>query len=407
MAKKNAYLAGLDLGDSKTCALVCAPGENGKLEVAGYGVAESKGWRKGAIVSLDSAVLAVKKAVEAAEDQAGFPIGSAYIGVGGSHLRGASSRGELALGARSREVTGEDVRKVFQAAQGVVLPADRKLVYAERQEYLLDSQNGIRNPVGMIGSRLEVNVHLVTGSAIAHENIVTAANRAGIVVLETIFEALAAAEACLTADERELGAALVDIGGGSSDLVVYHQGSVRHSAVIPVGGEYFTNDVAVGLRTPIPEAEKMKVAWGARDAAQASDAALEVPSVGGRPSRAVTYAMLSDIIEPRAAELVELIHAELQRSGYAKQLGAGVVLTGGGAKLGGFAALAEQTLGLPVRIGKPSGIERMGELLPDPVYATVVGLVMLGNRLRFLSDSRDRGLTGRIRSIFGASKHAN
>ena len=301
-----AYITALDLGSTKTCVLMCQLSEKSKLGVAGLGVAESKGWRKGIIVNLDSAVLSVKKAVEAAEDAAGVSVDSAYIGVGGPHIRGVNSRGALPLGPRSREVTSEDVRRVFEIARGVSMPPDRTLVFAKPQEYLLDSQNGIRHPLRMVGSRLEVNVHLVTGSTVAHENVVSAVQGTGIKVEDTVFEALAAAESCLTADERELGAALIDIGGGSSDLVVYCKGSVRQTAVIPVGGEHFTNDIAVGLRTPIPEAEKMKLAWGERGPDEPQDAALEVPSVGERPARMVSYAKLSEIIEPRAAELLEL-----------------------------------------------------------------------------------------------------
>jgi cell division protein FtsA len=390
------YIAALDLGSTKTCAMVCQLGEKGKLEVAGLGVAESKGWRKGIIVNLDSAVLAVKKAVEAAEDAAGVSVDSAYIGVGGPHIKGVNSRGALPLGPRSREVTSEDVRKVFEIARGVSMPPDRTLVYAKPQEYLLDSQNGIRHPLRMVGSRLEVNVHLVTGSTVAHENVVSAVQGTGIKVEDTVFEALAAAESCLTADERELGAALIDIGGGSSDLAVYCTGSVRQTAVIPVGGEHFTNDIAVGLRTPIPEAEKMKIAWGERDPAKPEGTALEVPSVGERPARVVSYAMLSEIIEPRAVELLELIQAELERSGLEKQIGAGVVLAGGAAKLGGLVALAERTLGLPVRLGRPAGIQKMTDQLSDPAYATLVGLAIYGHHLRLLRDSRDTTLSGKL-----------
>jgi cell division protein FtsA len=404
MARKDSFLVGLDLGDKKTCALVCRPAEGGKLEVVALGVAESKGWRKGAIVNLDSAVLAVKKAVEAAEDGAGAPIDSAYIGVGGPHLKGVSSTGGIALGPRNRPVTQEDVRKVFQEAQGISLPQDRKLVYAERQEYLVDHQNGIRNPVGMMGSRLEVNVHLVTSSAIAHENVVTAVNRAGIVVEDTVFEGLVAAHACLSIDERELGVALLDIGGGSSELVVYREGSIRHSATIPVGGEHFTNDIAVGLRTPIPEAEKMKLAWGEREPGQPEGAALEVPSVGERPARVVNYAMLREIIEPRAQELLELLQNDLARADLSPQLGAGVVLTGGGAKLGGLVKLAEQTLGLPVRLGVPVGLEQMSAELSDPAFAVVVGLVIHGNRLRWLRDTQEKGWTARLKGIFSGGE---
>jgi cell division protein FtsA len=399
VARKDRYIVGLDLGSTKICALVCQPGEAGKLQVAGWGVAESKGWRKGVIVNLDLTVLAVKKAVEAAEAAAGVPVDSAYVGVAGTHIKGVNSRGAITLeraAGSHREVTREDIRKVIQTAQGIKLPQDRELLHVLAQEFLLDSQDGIRDPIGMVGGRLEVNVHLVTASATASQNVVTAVNRAGIVVLATVFEPFAAAEACLTADERELGVALVDIGGGSTDLVVYRQGTVRHTAVIPVGGEHFTNDIAVGLRTPIPEAERMKKAWGERDPEKPADTLLEVPSVGERPARVVSYATLTEIIEPRAVELMELIQAELGRSGCDTQLGAGAVLTGGAAKLGGLAVLAEQMLGLPVRLGIPSRLGNMGEVLPDPAYATVVGLVAYGHRLRLLRDVQDSGWLGNL-----------
>ncbi len=400
MAHKDRYIIGIDLGNYKTCALVCQPGQSGKLEVAGMGVADSRGWRKGVIVNLDLAVLAIKKAVEAAEAAAGVPVDSAYVGVAGSHIRGVNSRGAVTLGPRSREVTREDIRKVIETAQRISLPPDRELLHVLPQEFLLDSQDGIRDPVGMLGGRLEANVHLVTASTAASRNVIAALNRAGIVVQDTVYEPLASAEACLTADDRELGVALVDIGGGSTDLVVFHQGTVRHTAVIPVGGEHFTNDIAVGLRTPIPEAEKMKRAWGERDPAKPEEAAVEVPSVGERPARVVSYSMLTEIIEPRAVELLELAQAELARSGFEKQLGSGVVLAGGGAKLGGLVPLAEQTLGLPVRMGRPAGLANMGEVLPDPTFATVVGLVAYGNRLRLLRDSRNQSWMGKLRSVF-------
>jgi cell division protein FtsA len=400
LAHKGHTIVGLDLGSVKTCALVCRPNEEGKPEVTGLGVAESKGWRKGLIVNLDLAGLAVKKALEAAEAAAGVSIDSAYVGVAGAHIKGVNSRGAITLGktpTASREVEREDVRRVIQTAQGITLPEDRQLLHVLPQKFLLDSHDGIRDPVGMVGARLEVDVHLVTASASASQNVVTAVNRAGVVVQDTVFEPLASGEACLTADERELGVALVDIGGGSTDLIIYHAGVARHTAVIPVGGEHFTNDIAVGLRTPIPEAEKMKKAWGERDLAKPLDTLLEVPSVGDRPSRVVSYAMLSEVIEPRALELMELIRAEIGRSGCEKQLGAGVVLAGGGAKLGGLAVLAEQTLGMAVRAGVPSGIERMGETLPDPAFATAVGLAIHANRRRLLLDSRaSTGWVGRL-----------
>ncbi len=395
---KNYYVVGLDIGSHKTCALISKPGDAGKLEASGLGVADSRGWRKGLIVNIDASVLAIKKAVETAEAACGLTVDAAFVGVGGTHIRGVNSRGGLNLGkgpGSTREVTRDDVTKVIQTAQSITLPRDRERVYVEQQEYLLDQQNGIRNPVGMVGSRLEVNIHVVTASATAHQTIITAVNRAGIEVKDTVYEPLAAALACLTPDERELGVALVDIGAGSSDLIVYFQGTVRHSAVVPIGGEHFTNDIAVGLRTPVPEAEKMKRAWGERNPANPSDL-LEVASMGERPTRAASYAILSEIIEPRAVELLELVHAEIAHSGFEKQLGAGVLLVGGGAKLGGLVALAEQILGLPVRIGKPKGLGKMGEVLPDPAFATLVGLIAYGNRLRLLRDTQEKTWVGKV-----------
>lgn len=403
MPLKPLTIVGLDLGSTKTCALVCEQTDKGKLRPVAFGKAESKGWRRGAIVNLDSAVLSIKKAVEAAEDAADRPIDNAYVGVGGPHVKGVDSRGAVTLGKSaqtSRQVTVEDRTRVFEAAQAIPLPAGRKVIYAEPQQYLLDSQNGIRNPVGMTGSRLEVNVHLVTASTPEHENIVTAVNRAGIVVNETIYEALAAAEACLTPDERELGVALVDIGGGNSNLIVYHEGSVRYTAAIPVGGDLFTNDIAVGLRTPIPEAEKMKLEWGYRVQSHDDSKPFEVASVGEQPSRLVTNSMLRDIIESRAQELLELVASELERSGLHRQLGGGIVLTGGGGKLGGLTAMAERAFGLPVRLGQPGGLEDIGSELPDSLFSTSVGLVIHGYRLRLLHESRAPGLGERFWGMF-------
>ena len=321
------------------------------------------------------------------------------MGVGGAHIRGVNSRGGLNLGkamGHTREVNREDISRVIQTAQGITLPPDRERIYVEQQEYLLDSQNGIRNPVGMVGSRLEVNVHLITAATAAHQTVITACNRAGIEVLDTVFEPLAGSLACLGADARELGVALVDIGGGSSDLIVYHAGTVRHSGVVPIGGDHFTNDIAVGLRTPIPDAEKMKRSWAERDPTKPLETMIEVASVGDRPSREISYAMLSEIIEPRASELIELVQEELARSGCDKQLGAGVVLVGGGAKLGGLAPLAEQILEIPVRVGEPRGLAKMGDILPGPAFATVIGLIAYGNRLHLLEDTQEKGWTGKL-----------
>jgi len=411
LARNDQLFVGLDLGSTKTCVLICRPGEGGKLQVAGFGVAESKGWRKSVIVNLDLTVVALKKAVEAAEAAAGVSIASAYVGVAGTHIKGLTSRGAVALSktaSGTAAVTPEDIVKVLQAARAVTLPPDREIVYLEPQDYVLDAHEGIRNPVGMSGSRLEANVHLITGSTTALRNVVTAANLVGIKVLDTVYEPFAAAAACLTADERELGAALVDIGGGATDLIVYVEGSVRHTASIPVGGEHFTNDIAVGLRTTIPDAERVKRSWAERELANLPGGMLEVPSVGERPARMVSYEVLDEIIQPRTQELLELIRDELERCGHMRQLGAGVVLAGGGAKQGGLMRLAEQTLGLPVRLGRCAGLDNMGENLPEPEYAALVGLVVYANRRRLLRDSQDTGFVAKLwRALRGKNDAAS
>lgn len=398
MAQKEQALVGLDLGNSKTCVMVCYPTATGKLEVAGLGIAESKGWYKGLIVNLDAAVLSIKKAVEAAESAAGVPVDTAYVGVGGSHIRGVNARGGVTIANRGHGVGREDIRQVIRAAQSIAIPADRELLHVLPQEFLLDSQDGIRDPLGMVGTRLEANVHVVTASTQAWQNVIIAVNRAGIEVPEsgTVFEPLACAETCLTTDDRELGVVLVDVGAGSSDLIIYQHGSVKLTASIPVGGEHFTNDIAVGLRTPTPEAEKIKRLWGRQESGMGESSALEVPSVGERPARIVNYSRLREIIEPRAIELLELIQAEIDQVDSEKRLGAGVVLTGGGAKLGGFSALAERVFEMPVRVGHPMNMESSDDVLPDPSYATVTGLVAYGKRMRLLQDRQNKGLMGKL-----------
>ena len=406
MAQKQNYVVGLDVGSDKTCALVCRPAESGKLEVLGVGTAESKGWRRGVIVHLEGAKTSVKKAVEEAESAAGVPIDFAYVGVCGPHVKGVNSSATISLGNKRREVTAEDVAKVRYAAREISLPADREIVSEEPQQYLVDSQDGIRQPVGMLGTRLEVGVHLITAASTHYQNVVTTVNHLGIRLPDNglIFEPLAAAQGVLTADERDQGVALIDIGAGCTGMIVYRENVVRHTAVVPVGGEHFTNDISVGLRTPIPEAEKMKLRWAGRDPDQPPSSMIEIPGVGDRPARMVSYATLSEIIDARARELLELIQAELVRSGVEKQLGRGIVLVGGGAKLGGFAALTEQMLKAPIRVGTPSGLEKPGEILPDPAFATVVGLVTYGNRQRLLQGAREGGWTTRLFGLFGGSK---
>jgi cell division protein FtsA len=356
---------------------------------------------------MEGAKNSVKKAVEEAETAAGVPIDFAYVGLGGPHVKGVNSAAAIALGPKRREVTPEDVARLRQAALEISLPVDRELVNEEPQQYLVDSQDGIRQPVGMMGTRLEVSVHLVTASSTHYQNVVTTVNHVGIRLPDNglIFEPLAAAQGVLTPDERDQGVALIDIGAGSSGMVVYRDGVVQHTAVVPVGGEHFTNDISVGLRTPIPEAEKMKRQWGERGTGQTASAMLEIPGVGDRPARMVSCGTLTEIIDARAHELLELLQKELARSGADKQLGRGVVLVGGGAKLGSLVSLAEHILQLPVRLGVPGGLEKIGEILPDPAFATVVGLVVYGNRQRLLRSAREGGWTTKILGIFGGAKN--
>jgi cell division protein FtsA len=305
LTKKERHIVALDIGSTKTCALIGEMDDDGGVKFAALGAAESKGWRKGQIVNLDLAVSSIRRAVEEAETIVGVPVESAMIGVAGSHVRGVNSRGGIAVGAKPRDVQRDDVRRAIEAARGVTLPEDREVLHVLPQEFSLDSHDNIRDAIGMVGQRLEANVHIVTASGSATQNIVTAVNRAGVRVDDTVLEPFAAAEACLTQDERELGVCLLDVGGGTTELIAYAGGMVRHTAAVPVGGDHFTNDLAVGLRTPIPEAEKIK-----REHAQAfrehlaEDFPIEIASVGDRPPRTVFARMLADIVGPRAQELL-------------------------------------------------------------------------------------------------------
>src|SRR6266576_7321276 len=318
------------------------------------GAAESKGLRKGLIANLGATATSIRRAIEEAESVAGVPVERAIVGVAGSHIRGVNSRGGITLGNRPRDIDREDSRRAVDAARNVTLPEDRIILHVLPQEFLLDSQDNIRDPMSMVGQRLEVNVHLVTTSAAAMQNLVTAVNQAGIEVADTVLEPLASAESCLTQDERELGCCLLDIGGGTTELVVFGNGMLRHASAISVGGDHFTNDLAVGLRTPIPEAERIKRQHGcAALSLLAEDHPIQIASVGDRPPRTIFARQLTDIIEPRSQELLALIRDDLQRAGLDRQIPAGFVLAGGGAKLTGMIDLAEQYFHLPMRIAEP------------------------------------------------------
>lgn len=404
LSKKDRYIIGLDVGSTKTCALI-AEVDDELVKFLALGAAESKGLRKGLIVNLDSTVSSIRRAVEEAEGVANVPVESAVIGVAGGHVRGANSRGGVTLGNRARDIERDDVRRAIDAARNITLPEDREVLHVLPHEFMVDAQEGIRDAVGMVGQRLEANVLLVTSSIAATQNLVTASNRAGILVNDTVLEPLASADSCLTQDERELGCCLLDIGGGTTELIVFGGGVVRHVSAVPVGGDHFTNDLAVGLRTPIPEAERIKRRHGCAASSQlGEDASIEIASVGDRPPRTIFARMLTDIIEPRSMELLALIREDLQRAGLHSQIPAGFVLAGGGARLNGLVELAEQSFRLPVRIAEPKGLADLPEQVAQPEYATVVGLVMYGAKMRRNAPQRAGNLVSKLKSMFaGAS----
>jgi len=404
LAKKDKYLVGLDIGSTKTSVLI-AEIDGELVKFLALGAAESKGLRKGLIVNLDSAVSSIRRAVEEAESVANVPVEEALIGVAGSHVRGVNSRAGITLGHRPRDIERDDVRRAVDAARNITLPEDREVLHVLPHEFRVDAQDGIRDAIGMVGQRLEANVHLVTSSVAATQNLVTAANRAGILISDTILEPLASAESSLTQDERDLGCCLLDIGGGTTEVIVYGGGVVRHTSAVAIGGDHFANDLAVGLRTPIPEAERIKRRHGcASSGFMKADGPIEIASVGDRPPRTIFAHMLTDIIEPRAMELLALIRDDLHRAGLDGQIPAGFVLAGGGARLHGLDELAEQSFHLPVRVAEPKGLADLPEQVAQPEYATVVGLVLYGAKVRRSSPQRAGNLVSKLKSMFaGAS----
>jgi cell division protein FtsA len=396
--EQNNTIAVLDVGSAKTVALVCEAGEGG-LRYRGHGVAESRGSRKGIITELDKAVQSIQKAVEAAEKAAECQIGNAVISVGGSHIKGVTSRGGVALGSRPQEVGREDIRAAVEKARSVNLPADREILHLLPQEFIVDDQTGVRDPAGMMGCRLEVNLHMVTSSSSATQNLVTAANKAGIQVDNTVYEGLVAADCTLSGEEKELGVCLTDMGAGSTDLIVYCDGMVAHSGAVPVGGDHFTNDVAIGLRTPLVAAEKVKKLFGHTISNQVPEAnEIEVPAVGDRPSRLMPQRFLAEILEPRAIELCELLRDHLQHAGVLELCGAGLVLTGGASRLNGLAEVCEQVVKRPVRLGKSVALARMPAELAEPEFSVVIGLAMYAHRTRVAKLSREQGLGSRLKA---------
>jgi cell division protein FtsA len=394
---------GLDVGTSKVAVVVSEVQDSGGLDVVGLGSAESKGVRRGVVVNLDAAVDSIKKAIEEAELMAGVEIDSVHLGLSGAHVKGFNSRGVVAVAGKNREITREDVRRAIDAAKGVALPSGREILHVLPQDFVVDEQDGIFEPVGMTGTRLEVNVHIVTGSISSTQNLIACVNRAGVHVMETILEQLASSEAVLTPDEKELGVALVDIGGGTTDLAIFERGSLWHTAVMPIGGDHFTNDIAVGLRTPIPDAEKIKRKSGcALSAMVDDDETIEAASVGGRKPRVMARCILSEILQPRAEEIFHMVWDEVRRAGYEKALNSGIVLTGGGSILEGLPEIAEQIFDLPIRRGAPTSAGSLADYINSPVFSTAVGLVLYAHRTQVNEPSRfvGAGAIAWLRTIF-------
>jgi len=403
LSKKDKYIVGLDIGSTKTCVLVAEAIEE-SVKFLALGAAESKGLRKGLIVNLDSTVSSIRRAVEEAESVCGIPVESALIGVAGGHVRGVNSRGGITLGNRARDIERDDVKRAVDAARNVTLPEDREILHVLPHEFIVDAHDGIRDPMGMVGQHLEANVHIVTSSIIATQNLVTAANRAGILISDTVLEPLASSEACLTQDERDLGCCLLDVGGGTTEIIVYGGGVIRHTSAVAIGGDHFTNDLAVGLRTPIPEAERIKRHYGCAAAALLrEDASIEIASVGDRPPRNIFARSLTEIIEPRAQEWIALVRDDLQRAGLLKQIPAGFVFAGGGARLNGLDEMTEQLFQSPVRIAEPRGILDLPEQVAQPEYATAIGLVLYGAKARRSSSARSSGVFGKLKAMFAGA----
>jgi len=378
MARKENLIVGLDIGTTKICAIVGERTKEG-VEIIGIGVHPSKGLRKGVVVNIETTVASIRKAVEEAERMAGCEINRVYCGIAGGHIRAFNSHGVIAV--KNREIGPADIERVIEAAQAVVIPPDREVIHVIPQEYIVDDQEGIQEPLGMIGIRLEVKVHIVTAAVTSAQNIVKCANKAGLDVADIALQQIASSEAVLTPDETEIGVALVDIGGGTTDIAVYHNGTIKYTTVISLGGNQVTGDISVGLRTPTSEAEKIKKASGCAMTAMVSrDESVEVQSVGGTKSRAVSRYTLCEIIEPRLEEIFELVWREVIKSGYDSLVSSGIVLTGGSAAMEGITELAEQVFNLPVRLGLPTGITGLVDVVNSPVYSTGVGLVQYGCR---------------------------
>jgi cell division protein FtsA len=394
------FITAIDVGSAKTTVLVAELSDNG-LRYRGHGISESRGMRKGVITELDKAVGCIQQAVEAAEDVAGIPIEHAVIGIAGAHIRGVNSHGGISFGQRSREIGREEIRQAVEKARTLPLPADREILHLLPQEFILDDQPGVQDPTGMMAARLEVRVHIVTALSGATQNLISAVNKAGVHVDDTIFEPLACADSVLRSDERELGVCLADLGAGSCDLIVFQQGAVAHTAVIPIGGDHFTSDLSVGMCTGLADAEMLKKIFGnAVPTLIPEGNEVEVPSVGDRPSRMMSQRMLGEILGPRARELFELMRENLRQAGVFEHCIAGFVLTGGASRLPGLLDVAESILRKAARLAWPTPMAKMRSSLAEPEFSTALGMVYYGHRARLARGLQEPGFGSRMKALF-------
>jgi cell division protein FtsA len=400
---KTDTLVGLDIGTRKVAAVIGEIAEDGKIEVIGIGTSESRGLRKGVVVNLDATAAAIKKAQEEAELMAGVEIESAYVGISGAHIKSFNSRGVIAVSGRDRRITREDIRRALDQSKAVSIPPDREIIHVIPQEYIVDEHEGTKEqPLGMSGIKLEVNVHIVTSALTTVQNLRVCLERAGIDIEGLVLNQIAASLSTLTEDEKELGVGLIDIGAGTTEVAIYERGSLWYTAIIPLGGDNFTNDIAVGLRTPIPEAEKIKKKFGCVSSPLLDEQeTIEVPAIGpSRKPRILSRQLLADIIQPRAEEIFRLVESDIKRMGYEKALNSGILLSGGTAMLEGLEEVAEEIFDLPVRRGDPSGVGGLADRVSTPDYATAVGLLIYGLEQRKVggpAKDRRRGLWTRLR----------
>jgi cell division protein FtsA len=390
--RRRNHIVGLDIGTTKICCIIGEVNDENGVDIIGIGTSPSRGLRKGVVVNIESTVESIKSAVEEAELMAGTEIDSVYVGIAGGHIKSFNSHGIIAL--KNEEVTRADIESVIDAAKAVAIPLDREVIHILPQEYIIDDQDGIRTPLGMSGVRLEAKVHIVTGAVTSAQNIVKSVNRAGLKVDDIVLEQLASGEAVLSPEEKELGVAIIDVGGGTADLAIFYEDSIRHTSVLTIGGNHLTNDIAVGLRTPAVEAEKIKKRYGCTlSSLKNGEEMIEVTGVGGRGPTLISRCVLADIIEPRIDELLRLVKKEVTISGYDKLISAGIVLTGGASIMEGLSEAAEKIFQLPVRAGFPKEIGGLVDVVNSPIYATGIGLILYGMKNEI--DENHRGLGGR------------